>query len=117
MTLSPRMPALAAATVALLAAPVLAAPEILETKKVKVNVETLATGLEQPWSVEPLADGGILVSEKPGRLRVFRDGKLSEPVAGLPELFTGGQGGLLDLALDPGLCRKPHAVLHRLDPR
>lgn len=100
---APRRLALALATLAL-AATGPAAAETLETKKVKVTVEVLARGLEHPWSVEPLADGAALVSERPGRLRVFRNGALSEPVEGLPELYVGGQGGLLDLAPDPGFA-------------
>ncbi|MDF8355308.1 PQQ-dependent sugar dehydrogenase [Ensifer adhaerens] len=66
-----------------------------------VRVETLATGLEHPWSVEALPDGGLIVSERPGRLRILRDGKLSKPLTGVPEVAERGQGGLLDIALDP----------------
>jgi len=69
---------------------------------VPVKVEQLATGLENPWSVEALPDdGGYLVTERPGRLRLVKNGTLSEPIAGLPKISAGGQGGLLDLALDP----------------
>ncbi len=67
-----------------------------------VKVETLAEGLEFPWSLAFLPDGRMLVTERPGRLRVVAgDGTLSEPVAGLPAIMSGGQGGLLDIALDP----------------
>jgi glucose/arabinose dehydrogenase len=69
---------------------------------VPVKVEQLASGLENPWSVEALPDnGGYLVTERPGRLRLVKDGKLSQPITGLPKISAGGQGGLLDLALDP----------------
>ena len=65
-------------------------------------VTVLARGLENPWSVEPLPDGGFLVSEKPGRLRlVSASGQLGEPIAGVPAVDSRGQGGLLDLALSP----------------
>jgi aldose sugar dehydrogenase len=63
---------------------------------------TLAGGLAHPWALVFLPDGDILISERPGRLRVFRDGVLlREPVPGLPEITATGQGGLLDLALHP----------------
>jgi aldose sugar dehydrogenase len=63
---------------------------------------TIASGLENPWAVAFLPDGRALVTERPGRMRlVERDGKLSEPLAGLPPVVTGGQGGLLDVVLDP----------------
>jgi aldose sugar dehydrogenase len=63
---------------------------------------TLAGGLAHPWAMVFLPDGDILISERPGRLRVFRDGALlREPVPGLPEITASGQGGLLDLALHP----------------
>jgi glucose/arabinose dehydrogenase len=71
------------------------------SKKAPLVVETLATGLNQPWSVEVLPDGGYLVSEKGGTLRIVRDGRISAPISGVPEVATGGQGGLLDIALAP----------------
>jgi len=74
-----------------------------ETKaNVAYTVETLATGLDHPWSLAFLPDGAKLVTERAGRLRVLgADGKLSPAVAGLPAVFAEGQGGLLDVALDP----------------
>jgi glucose/arabinose dehydrogenase len=67
-----------------------------------VRVETLAGGLEHPWGLAQLPDGGFLVTERPGRLRhVTADGKLSPPLSGVPEVFAQGQGGLLDVALAP----------------
>ena len=63
--------------------------------------QTVATGLQNPWSVGFLPDGRFLVTERPGRLRVVApDGKLAPPVAGLPKIAAGGQGGLLDVVLD-----------------
>ncbi|MDL2405125.1 PQQ-dependent sugar dehydrogenase [Rhizobium calliandrae] len=73
----------------------------IDTQKVKVKVETIATGLDHPWAVEVLPDGAYLVTERPGRMRVIRDGKKSAPIAGLPDVYANGQGGLLDVALDP----------------
>ncbi|OHV82534.1 hypothetical protein LCM4579_18095 [Ensifer sp. LCM 4579] len=71
------------------------------TQKGTVVVETLTTGLEHPWAVEALPDGALIVTERPGRLRILRDGKLSAPIGGVPEVAEHGQGGLLDVALDP----------------
>jgi glucose/arabinose dehydrogenase len=71
-----------------------------------VRFETVATGLEHPWAVEPLPDGRFLVTERPGRLRlVSRDGSVSPPLAGVPPVASSGQGGLLDVALDPDFAR------------
>jgi glucose/arabinose dehydrogenase len=69
---------------------------------VAFEVITVAEGLETPWSVAFLPNGKMLVTERPGRLRVVSpDGSKSEPVAGLPDVDARGQGGLLDVALDP----------------
>jgi aldose sugar dehydrogenase len=66
------------------------------------RVVALAQGLTHPWALAFLPDGSMLISERPGRLRVFRDGALlPDPVPGLPEIAATGQGGLLDLALHP----------------
>lgn len=64
--------------------------------------QTLASGLDHPWALAFLPTGEILVTERAGRLRVLsKDGKLSPAVAGLPAVFASGQGGLLDVTLDP----------------
>ena len=74
----------------------------LRTDKVEVIVETLARNLQNPWGLAFLPDGRMLVTEKPGRLRIAEaDGRLLEPVTGLPRIAARGQGGLLDVALDP----------------
>jgi glucose/arabinose dehydrogenase len=76
------------------------APE--RRSNVAFEVVQIAEGLENPWSVAFLPGGNMLVTERPGRLRVVgADGKLSEPVTGLPDIVAGGQGGLLDVVLDP----------------
>lgn len=67
------------------------------------RVETIAEGLNFPWSIAFLPDGSMLVAERNGGLRVIRDGALVEtPVAGAPEAYVAGQGGLFDVVLDPG---------------
>jgi glucose/arabinose dehydrogenase len=59
-------------------------------------------GLNQPWSMAFLPDGGILITERPGRLRIVRNGVLDpKPVAGLPQIQAQGLAGLMDLALHP----------------
>ncbi len=69
----------------------------------KVKVETFAAGLEHPWGMQFLPDGRLLVTERPGRLRIVgKDGKLSPPITeGVPEVAAVGQGGLLDVLLAP----------------
>lgn len=73
---------------------------------VAYEVKTVAEGLSNPWGIAFLPDGKILVSEKPGRLRIVgADGALSEPVTGLPAVYAKGQGGLLGLAVDPAYAK------------
>ena len=95
---------------ALLTPPALAqdAPRSPTPKPVKLaaKVTDVAVGLEHPWGVELLPDGRFLVTERPGRLRVVnRDGRLSAPLTGVPEVYARGQGGLLDVALSPGFAQ------------
>ena len=71
------------------------------SKKAALLVEPVATGLDHPWSVEVLPDGAYIVTERSGTLRIIRDGKVSAPVRGVPEVAARGQGGLLDVALAP----------------
>ena len=78
--------------------------EVMSVTAGKLTVERLAT-LEFPWGMALLPDGGLLITEKPGRLRIWDDGKLSDPIAGVPEVVyrgtPGEQGGLLDVAINP----------------
>lgn len=68
-----------------------------------VTVKEIVSGLENPWALAFLPDGKrMLVTERPGRLRVAGlDGSLSEPLAGVPDVFARSQGGLLDVRLSP----------------
>lgn len=80
------------------------APE--QKLNVAFDVVTVVEGLQNPWSVAFLPGGKMLITERPGRLRVLStDGKLSAPVTGLPEVAARGQGGLLDVALDPAFAK------------
>ena len=89
----------------LLAVPAAFAAEnarVIDTKSGRIAVETVASGLNNPWSLAFLPDGRMLVSERAGRLRIVtRQGALSAPLAGVPDVYSSGQGGLLDIALAP----------------
>lgn len=77
-----------------------------QTRAAGYRVATVAEGLEYPWGIAFLPGGDILVTERPGRLRLIRGGALvPEPVAGVPEVWARGQGGLLDVALHPDFAR------------
>jgi glucose/arabinose dehydrogenase len=70
------------------------------------RVDTVTSGLEHPWGLEFLPDGRMIVTERPGRLRIVdRDGRLSAPLAGVPAVNARQQGGLLDVALDPDFAQ------------
>lgn len=76
--------------------------QTFETEHYRLRVATVAEGLVKPWGLAWLPDGRMLVTEKPGRLRIVSTGgDLSTPVKGLPEIASGGQGGLLDILVDP----------------
>ena len=80
-----------------------AANEVLQTKTGPISIERLTT-LTQPWGMAFLPDGRLLITEKPGRLRIYEGGKLSEPIAGVPSVVFHGQGGLLDVEVDPAFA-------------
>ncbi|MDP0498522.1 MAG: PQQ-dependent sugar dehydrogenase [Verrucomicrobiota bacterium JB022] len=76
--------------------------ESVLTEAGPVSVKEIAKGLNHPWGLAFLPDGRLLVTERAGDLRVLEgNGKLSRPVRGVPKVFADGQGGLLDVALDP----------------
>ena len=87
--------------VSLLSFCVSSSAETFQSEKHNFTIETVVEGLRNPWSVDFLPDGKILVTEKRGRLRIVENGVLSDPVKGLPKVKAKGQGGLLDIALDP----------------
>ena len=76
------------------------------------RVETIATGLDHPWSLAFLPDGDVLVTERAGRLRLIEDGELREaPIAGVPAVFASGQGGLFDIVLTPDFATSSSVLL------
>ena len=92
------------------------APE--RKSNVAFSVVTVAEGLVNPWGLAFLPDGRMLVTEKAGRLRIVaKDGTLSQPVAGLPEVDAAGQGGLLGLALDPNFSSNQIVYWSFAEPR
>jgi aldose sugar dehydrogenase len=84
-----------------------ATPKVLRhTQMQGVKAITVASGLEHPWSLAFLPDGRLLVTERPGRMRIVSNtGSLSAPLTGLPAVLAAGEGGLLDVALDPDFKR------------
>lgn len=81
-------------------------------------VETVASGLEHPWGLAFLPDRRMLVTERPGRLRlVSASGEISRPIAGVPNVVARGQGGLLDVVLDPNFAQNRTLYLSFAEPR
>jgi glucose/arabinose dehydrogenase len=87
------------------------------SKAVPGRVTTYAQGLEHPWALAFLPDGRLLVTERAGRLRIVdKAGKLSAPLSGVPRVFAQGQGGLLDVALDPAFAQNRTIYLSYSEP-
>ncbi len=83
-----------------------------------VRLVTIAEGLEHPWGLAFLPDGRMLVTERPGTLRVVSpDGAVGPPLAGVPAVAATGQGGLLDVALDPDFRSNARVYLSYSEPR
>ena len=76
-----------------------AADDPVPTKLAEIDVRVLADGLDHPWAVEELPGGALILTERSGQIRIYEKGRLSEPIAGVPEVAEHGQGGLLDIAV------------------
>lgn len=75
---------------------------VIESEKQNFSIDTLATGLSNPWAIAFLPDGRILVTERKGEIRIIQDGKLlDEKITNVPAVYAEGQGGLLDITLHP----------------
>ena len=75
---------------------------VIESEVQRFVVDTVVSGLKIPWGLAFLPNGDLLISERSGVLYIFSNGKLSEPVEGVPQVMAIGQGGLLDICLHPG---------------
>lgn len=76
--------------------------DIIQSEKLAFRTQVVASGLRNPWSMAFLPDGRVLVTERPGTVRIIENGNLLEaPLAGTPEVVARGQGGMLDVALHP----------------
>jgi glucose/arabinose dehydrogenase len=106
---------LAAEVLALGCAP--ADAQVFPSSAGNVAVETFASGIDHPWGFAFLPAGRLLVTERPGRMRIVgKDGKLSPALAGVPKVFASGQGGLLDVALDRGYAENHTIYFCYADP-
>ncbi len=93
-------------------------PQVVATERAKVQLEVITDGLDHPWGLAFLPDGRALVTERPGRLRIIdRNGKAGEPLAGVPVVDAIGQGGLLDVALDPDFASNQRIYLSFAEQR
>ena len=104
---------LAATAAAAVAAPaVVPAQQVLRSSRASYSLRMLTLDLEQPWGMAFLPDGRLLITERPGRLRIFANGRLERaPVGGLPKVYARGQGGLLDICLHPDFARNARIYL------
>jgi len=112
--------ALAAALGLIVAQPACAGDQPLtaDTQHGKVRVVAVAEGLEHPWGMAFLPDGRALVTERTGRLRIVgTDGKVGAPLEGVPAVSVTGQGGLLDVQLDPDFAKNRLVYLSYAEPR
>ena len=92
-----------------------AAPQVVQSEAGEIRIERLAS-LDNPWGMSYLPDGRLLISEKPGRLRILANGKLSEPVQGVPKVAHGGQGGLLGVQVHPDFAQNSFVYLSFSEP-
>ena len=76
-------------------------PARIESERHAFRTEVLADGLDTPWGIEFLPDGALLVSERPGRLRIIRQGQVLPPISGVPAVWVEQDGGLFDIAVHP----------------
>jgi aldose sugar dehydrogenase len=102
---------------ALVSTSAFAQSQVLRTPSGNLNVETIATGLANPWALAFLPDGRLLVTERAGRMRIVtRNGKLSPRIEGLPPILARGQGGLLDVVLDRNYAQNKTIYFCFADP-
>ncbi|GHA79268.1 PQQ-dependent sugar dehydrogenase [Pontibacter akesuensis] len=109
--------ALGAVAFVLLTGQAFAQKSTVKTDAGDIKVETLAENLNRPWGMAFLPDNRLLVTERSGTLRILdQNNKLSAPIKGTPEVFAKGQGGMLDVALDPDFKQNKLVYLSFADP-
>jgi glucose/arabinose dehydrogenase len=97
--------------------PAFSQTSVFKSEAGNLQVETIAGGLVNPWALAFLPDGRMLVTERPGRMRlVTRDGKMSPPLAGVPKVFASSQGGLLDVVTDRNFAQNRTIYFCYADP-
>lgn len=96
---------------------VCAKPVIVKTEGPPISVISVAEGLKNPWGLEFLPDGKMLVTERGGHMRIISpDGTKGPAIEGLPEIFGKGQGGLLDVTLSPDFARSKRVYFSYSEP-
>lgn len=118
------MPRRVSLIIAAMASTALALPALAKQTKAPglaksdIQVREVASGLAHPWGLQFLPDGRMLVTERPGRLRIVTsDGKISKPISGVPKVLAAGQGGLLDVRLAPDFATSQEIFLSYAERR
>jgi glucose/arabinose dehydrogenase len=78
---------------------------VIASEKARFKTEVVADNLDSPWGMARLPDGRLIVTEREGTVRIFEVGKSGEVVSGFPELSVSGEGGLLDVEVDPDYAK------------
>jgi glucose/arabinose dehydrogenase len=101
----------------LMSQPAFSQKPVFKSEAGNIQVETIASGLVNPWGLAFLPDGRMLVTERLGRMRIVtRDGKMSPPLAGVPKVFAASQGGLLDVITDRNFAQNRTIYFCYSDP-
>jgi glucose/arabinose dehydrogenase len=90
--------------------------QVIKSEKQTFKIEILARGLETPWGLAALPDGRILVTERPGRLRIIDKGKLLPPVTGTPTVWERQDGGMFDVEVHPQYAQNGWIYLSYAEP-
>jgi hypothetical protein len=90
--------------------------QVIKSEKQTFKIEIVARGLETPWGLAFLPDGRLLITERPGRLRIVEKGKLLEPVTGTPTVWERQDGGLFDVEVHPQYARNGWIYLAYSEP-
>jgi len=90
---------------------------VIKSEKHTFKMEVVATGLETPWGMAFLPDGRMLVSERPGRLRIIENGKLLPPVTGTPKVWERQDAGLFDVEVHPDYANNGWVYLAYSEPQ